>query len=71
MNYITNLCTYFKGKSIIIKTVNMLLRNNIGPFTEKALLPYVLSLYHGTMISLLEEEHKDMVSSYFAIISDM
>ena len=36
----------------------------MGPFTEKALLPYVLRLCRGTTRSLLEEERKDLVGSY-------
>jgi len=35
--------------------------HNKGPFTEKALPPYVLRLYRGTTRSLLEEERKDLV----------
>ena len=45
--------------------------HNIEPFTEKALLPYVLRLYRGTTRSLLEEERKDLVDSYFVIMSDI
>ena len=45
--------------------------HNIGPFTEKALPPYVLRLYRGTTRSLLEEERKDLVGSYLVIMSDI
>ena len=45
--------------------------HRIAPFTEKALLPYVLRLYHGTTRSLLEEERKDLVGSYLVIMSDI
>ena len=45
--------------------------HNIGPFTEKALPPYVLRLYRGTTRSLLEEERKDLVGSYLVIMPDI
>ena len=45
--------------------------HNIGPFTEKALLPYVLRLCRRTTRSLLEEERKDLVGSYLVIMSDI